>query len=328
MASWDEKQERFRVAPYPASTPSPERALGGEGTFAVADVGSNAARFELVELRAGAFERVMRERVPLELGASVFDSGLVDERAVDELVETLRRWRALCDHAGARARWLTTSALREAHNAAHVLARVRGEARVQLEVLSGDQEALLIGKGALSCAPGRAPALVLDVGGGSTEVIFGRSGAIERAASLRLGSGRFSGVRKASLLTTGAQAIDELLQRELPRDFGEGAIAALVTSGTNRAVLRWGAAHTDGCVNVPSLRAIGSALAALTARERLAAFGDRADKVLPSMVILTRVVQRLGPLVLVPCRRGLRHGALMELARAPGAFLDAGSAQA
>lgn len=288
--------------------------------LAVIDLGTNAARFELVEVREGVFARQARERVPLDLGRSVFTTGELSPADIERLSELLCRWRAFIDTCGAASRVVATSALREAPNRASVVRTLEGASGLRVDVLSGEQEAALIGKGALSGAVSRVPTLVIDVGGGSTEILCGRSGVVQWAVSVPVGSNRgWRGIpRDAEDRMLVRDAMLETIERRLDEALLPGAtcdaITALLTSGSTRAALRWAAEPSDGCVTAAALGAVHRSLCSLTAKERRNAFGDRAAKVVPAVTILTAVVRRLRAQVLIPCRTGLRHGVLLELA--------------
>src|SRR6185295_10089357 len=83
---------------------------------------------------------------------------------------TLRRYASLCRRYDARIRAVATSALREAKNQHEIIARARKEAGLNLEVVSGREEARLICLGVLHGKPPDSRSLCLDIGGGSTEV--------------------------------------------------------------------------------------------------------------------------------------------------------------
>jgi len=303
----------MRTQTRPAEAPEPVIGSRAGSHLAVADIGSTGARFELVELRPDGFRRVLRDKVRLELGRKVFAGGRIEEAAQDRLAELLRHWQGICDQTGAKARFVGTSAFREANNSREVVDALHATTGVRLELLSGEREALLIAQGALPNAGRTTPVVVIDVGGGSTEVAVGRDGLCLEAISLPLGSARF-GAAAHGLMTTGADAVRRLVERLLPRDHGQGASMALITSGTTRALLRWAAPASSGCLTASELPARLAVLDAMGSAGRASIFGDREHKVIPAGLILHQIIDRLGVPVLVPCKQGLRHGLLLELA--------------
>ena len=102
------------------------------------DVGTNAVRLELARvLPDGSIEGLHTERDPVRPGEGLFRSGVISREVADRLVATLRRYSALCKRYGARVRAVATSALREARNRDEIVRRVRREAGLSLDVVSG-----------------------------------------------------------------------------------------------------------------------------------------------------------------------------------------------
>src|SRR5262249_20328131 len=137
--------------------------------YGAIDVGTNAARLKLVRPSGSAFEVVHDQRDPIRPGEGVFDSGAIDEAAVDRLIATLRQYAAVCKGHRAHIRAVATSAMREASNRSEVVARVRARTGIELEVISGEEEARLTCLGVFAGAATTSRSLCLDIGGGSTE---------------------------------------------------------------------------------------------------------------------------------------------------------------
>src|SRR4051794_469626 len=113
--------------------------------------------------------------------------------AIERGVATLDRFRRIADSAGASVRAVATSAVREAENRDDFLRRARDEAGVEVEVISGVEEARLIHLGVLQALPVFDSRLLLcDIGGGSTELLVGERGETLAAVSLKLGAGRLT----------------------------------------------------------------------------------------------------------------------------------------
>ena len=119
--------------------------------------------------------------MPIRPGEGVFTSGVMARPVIDRLLSTLRRYAALCRRHRARVRAVATSAVREARNRDEIVRRVRAETGLSLEVVSGREEARLICLGVLAGRAARARSLVIDIGGGSTEIALGLGEKPERA---------------------------------------------------------------------------------------------------------------------------------------------------
>lgn len=145
---------------------------------AVVDIGSNSTRL-LVADREG--ERITRElerqSIVTRLGKGVDASGALSEEAMQRVHDALQRYRALIDeHHGERTIAVLTSAVRDASNGSDFAERVEREYRLEPHVLTGDEEARLTFLGATSerDPEDRTPTLVVDIGGGSTEMVIGQ----------------------------------------------------------------------------------------------------------------------------------------------------------
>lgn len=292
---------------------------------AAIDVGTNAVRLEIARvLPGGALETLHQERDPIRPGEGVFVTGRMPAEVADRLVETLRRYAALCRRHGAKVRAVATSAMREAKNAPDVVRRVRREAGLELEVISGREEARLICAGVLRGRPPRAPALLVDIGGGSTEVATARGEAPADLWSVPLGAvrltqifetrGRVSAHRLAALREFAAEAFREAIpSRRLPVRRGLGS------SGTIGAVVAFATERGRSATQREVTRAV-DALAGMSTAERARALDPRrAEIIVAGAAVLEAAMLHLGLRSMVAVDTGLRNGVLVELSRANGA---------
>lgn len=113
--------------------------------FGIVDMGSNAIRMMIAEASGSAIAILESHRLPLRLGRDVFESGQIPEATISAVVDAFRRFRASCDRMSAQTvRAIATSAMREARNREQVIDRVRAAANIDIEVISGTQEAYLL----------------------------------------------------------------------------------------------------------------------------------------------------------------------------------------
>src|SRR5579862_5291506 len=149
----------------------PMSAPAEEPVIAAIDAGTNAVRLEIARLRPdGTLDVLHQERDPVRPGEGLFLSGAMPRATLERLLAALRRYGALCRRYRARIRAVATSAVREARNREDIIRRVQAEAGFRLEVISGQEEARLICLGVLEGAPAGRRSLVVDIGGGSTEI--------------------------------------------------------------------------------------------------------------------------------------------------------------
>jgi exopolyphosphatase/guanosine-5'-triphosphate,3'-diphosphate pyrophosphatase len=284
------------------------------------DVGTNAVRLEIARvLPDGSLETLHQERDPIRPGEGVFLTGRMSPEVEDRLVRTVLRYTALCRRYRARVRAVATSAVREAKNQRDVLRRVRAAAGVDLEVVSGREEARLICLGVLRGRSASARAVLLDIGGGSTEVATAVGEKPTNLWSVALGAvrltqifgagGRVSEPKLAALRAFAAEAF-----REAIPSFPAGAGPALGSSGTIEAVVGF-AAQQKRASRQEITRAL-EGLASMSVAERRRHFDPRrAEIVVAGTAILEAAMRHLGLASVAAVGTGLRNGVLVELSR-------------
>jgi exopolyphosphatase/guanosine-5'-triphosphate,3'-diphosphate pyrophosphatase len=308
--------------------------------FAAIDVGSNALRLRLIEAggpsHAGAaggagpahvadtWKDLATLRAPVRLGSEVFLSGRLAPASIGQACDALREFRQEMD------RWkvddyraIATSAVREAKNGATLVERARREAGIELETIEGIEEARLVQLAVTRRLPLKDKrALLVDVGGGSTELTLLDRGEPGFTRSLPLGT-----VRILEAYLKGVKTVDRarerLLEEAIDRALGEalpqvGSVEVLVGTGGNVDTL------CDLCPAKGSARAIDVAAAKATFKkmcgmsngERRDAFQlrpDRADTIVPATAIFLRLAHVLKIQVIVAPGVGLAAGILEEL---------------
>ncbi len=163
-------------------------------TLAAIDIGTNSIHMVIARVGEGhSFEIIDREKEMVRLGSGGGDMKELETAAMDRGVAALGRFRQIADSHGAAVVAVATSAVREAANAGAFLERARDEAGIEVEVVSGFEEARLIHLGVLQALPvvGRRH-LVVDIGGGSTEIVVAEGVEPELTRSLKLGAIRLT----------------------------------------------------------------------------------------------------------------------------------------
>jgi exopolyphosphatase/guanosine-5'-triphosphate,3'-diphosphate pyrophosphatase len=284
-------------------------------------VGTNATRLEIARAQAdGSFEVLIQERDPIRPGEGVFASGSIRREVADRLVGVLRRYGALCRRFGAEYRAVATSALREAKNRHEVVRRIRREAGIDLEIISGPEEARLICVGVLSDRPSWARSLVIDIGGGSTEVARASGPNPVQVWSLDLGAVRLSEIFNSKGSVTKKQLelmrafVAQMLEETLPRSAGHGLTRAFGSSGTIKSLVLFAADQPTATGR--QLSRAAEKLAALPPERRRKRFdAHRADIIVTGAVILEGLVHHLHLQEVVAVEQGLRDGLILDLWR-------------
>ncbi len=152
---------------------------------AAIDCGTNTIKLLVLDEDGADLEREMRI---VRLGQDVDRTGRLAEEALERTFAAVEEYAALVARHGVdRIRFCATSATRDAANAEEFAAGVRARLGVAPEVVSGDEEAALAWAGATRGLPGLAgPVVVLDIGGGSTELVLGSGATPDVAHSMDL----------------------------------------------------------------------------------------------------------------------------------------------
>ncbi|MGH9630869.1 MAG: Ppx/GppA phosphatase family protein [Bryobacteraceae bacterium] len=219
--------------------------------YAAIDIGSNSVRMEVAEAIPGRPAAILAsDREVTRLGASVFRTGRISEEAMGFVCGVLKRMSQAyqrLDMAGVRA--VATSAVRDASNQAEFIARASEALGTPVEIISGPEEARLIHLGVQSRWPHpKKRIMIVDVGGGSAEIILGENGEMREGISRPLGAVRLTEVFLKSDPPGEAELrrlnkfIDEKIESALnriglapfDRVIATSATAAAVVSAANR----------------------------------------------------------------------------------------------
>ncbi len=292
------------------------------------DIGSNAMRMLIGEVEGDTLKVATTARVPVRLGAAVFASGIVPPELIGELVEALRLFkRDLRDWKVQKVRIVATSALRQAVNRDEVTHRVREVLGLDIDVISGLEEADLIGRAVSRALPALDGAgLVMDIGGGSVEFVCLSRGDILFVESLRIGTLRVLEQLKSDpkFLTV----VDRLLSQSsirLKRYFkDEGiAVSAFIGTGGNLETMaclarEYYGEQAEKCVRVADVASMLEDLGSLSTAERQKNYrlrSDRSDVIVPALYVVQKVMKLMNFEVMHVPEVGLREGVLWSLQR-------------
>ncbi len=256
--------------------------------MAALDLGSNSFHLLVADVHVdGTFTAVAREKEMLRLGDAVARHGRIPPETVDRAVGAASRLVRLADALGAREVIAkATSAIRTAANGSEMVDRIESETGVDIEVISGLEEARLIFAAVrASVVIDPPPALGLDIGGGSLEVMVGDASGLRWATSLPLGVGRLTAdcVRDDPPSKGDRKRLDERIRAGLEplvdEVRGRAPRMAVGTSGTLNDLVRMAVALETGDDELPAstnaLRATRAELDALHDRIMKAKSSDR-----------------------------------------------------
>ncbi|HEY7303532.1 MAG TPA: Ppx/GppA phosphatase family protein [Bryobacteraceae bacterium] len=301
--------------------------------YAAVDIGSNSVRMIAAEVSHGETRILAQERQVTRLGESVFRSGRISREALDFLCASLARMAGIysrLDIVGLRA--VATSAVRDASNQHEFLQRASTALGTNIEVISGPEEARLIHLGVEAQWPRpRERTLIIDVGGGSAELIVSQGGQLIDAVSKPLGAVRLTEVflrsdpPRAEELSRLESYIGEKLisfQRrhgaeKFDRAVATSATAAAIVSAVNR-VPRTKRDEADRMrASTQQVRELYLTLARsnLAERRKMTGIGPkRAEIIVAGTTVFLRVLELFGHRSLYYCSGGVRDGIIADLA--------------
>jgi exopolyphosphatase/guanosine-5'-triphosphate,3'-diphosphate pyrophosphatase len=302
--------------------------------YAAIDVGSNSVRMEAAEVSPPQAPRILAsDREVTRLGESVFTRGVVSQEALEATCTVLARMAETWRHLGVEGvRAVATSAIRDTRNQAEFLERASAAAGTPVEIISGREEARLIHLGVESGWPqaGRR-VLIVDIGGGSAEIIAAENGHMREAFSRPLGAVRLQSMFLRDDPPTRRQLrqleeyIDGRLAPALKRLAGVRWERAIATSATAAAVAgavgRLGRAAREEAdrrrVTTAQVRRLYARLFALplAGRRKTAGIGPRrAEIIVPGTAVLLRCLEAFQLPAVYYCRAGVRDGIIADLA--------------
>jgi len=304
--------------------------------IAAIDIGTNSVHMIVVRVRTDlSFEVIDREKVMVRLGAGGLDGKALTTEAMNAALQALSKFKRLAEsHRVDEVLAAATSATREARNGGEFLARIERETGIRPRVITGTEEARLIHQAAVyGVDVGTGRAVVIDVGGGSTEITLGNATAIQAARSFKIGvirlterfvqsdplSGRDERKLTKHILSEIGRHCDQITAIGFDRVIGTsgtilslGAVAATAARGTTPAELR------NLRVSAKQIRRLRKEIVALNPAQRLTVPGldpRRADLVVAGAVLLDTILRRLGAEELTLCDLALREGLVLDYIR-------------
>lgn len=302
--------------------------------IAVVDIGSNSTRLLISDVDRGAVTELDRRTQVTRLADGLERTGELSAAAIERVHAVVAGYvdaigQARCEAAVA----VMTSAVRDAVNGEAFAAEVRARHGLDANVLTGDEEARLtfLGAAAGRWAPEHGLLAVIDVGGGSTELVAGREGTVEGHVSLQLGVVRHSERHlchdppEDDELVALGDDVRETLSGVLPDDLRTAITAGVAVAGTptSCAAMAMELEPYDGSAVEGFLLEAGTMeeqlarLATMSLRERRRVPGlhpDRAVTIVAGITILLEAVRALELERVTVSERDILHGAALDRA--------------
>ena len=292
-------------------------------TLAAIDIGSNAARLLISEPKpfhdgSVDFVKLNLLRIPLRLGFDVFDTGVISPAKQTELVDTMRIYRDLMKLYKVQSMKIcATSAMRDAANREEVIAAVKKETGLSIDVITGHQEASIIYEThiAETLVSGKNY-LYIDVGGGSTEVTLFAKGLTIFKESFNIGTIRLLG---DSVSEAQWDAMKWYLRTNV-KDYQP--LEAIGSGGNINKIFSISKRKEGRPLSLELLRDYHKEIGARTLEERRHLYGfrdDRADVIVPALQVFINIMRWAGAAEIYVPKIGLADGLVKVLYEEAGA---------
>jgi exopolyphosphatase/guanosine-5'-triphosphate,3'-diphosphate pyrophosphatase len=306
--------------------------------LAAIDVGTNSIHMVVVQIQPSlpSFKIIATEKDMVRLGERCQITGQLTEEAMQRAIATLRRCRELA--TGLKAEEMigvATSAVREAPNGREFLERVKKETGLTIDLISGEEEARRIYLGVLSGLEFNGkPHIIIDIGGGSTELILGDGHEPRCLSSTKVGAVRLTDLFVKSdpisdqdyiALRAYVRGMLDRAVEDLRQQLGPHEKPQLVgTSGTIESLMMIHTCDRLGTcppslrgyeLTLEDLKALLAKLRRLNFNQRCQLLGmseRRAEIIVAGAVILAEAMEMLGQSSLITCDRALREGIIVD----------------
>ncbi len=263
--------------------------------LAAIDIGSNAARLLITDVISGLqnipeFIKVVLVRVPLRLGFDVFDKGEIPPHKVEKIIKTIRAYKLLLEvYEVKHMRVCATSAMRDAMNSTEIIKKVKAETGIEIQIISGQDEASLIYENHIAESMTREESyLYIDVGGGSTELTFFSDGKLIFKESFNIGTIRLlkNQVDEA--------AWDEMKECIRSKTKGFHHVTAIGSGGNINKIFSISKRKEGRPLTLDLLRDYYKEFSNLSMAQRISLYKmreDRADVIVPALLIYINVLR-------------------------------------
>ena len=263
--------------------------------LAAIDIGSNAARLLISDVIRGIqdkpeFVKTALVRVPLRLGFDVFDKGEISAAKVEKILKTIKSYKLLLDvYEVKHLKACATSAMRDAVNAPEIIRKVKAETGIQINIISGQEEASFIYENHVADnMTADESYLYIDVGGGSTELTYFSDGKLIFKESFNIGT-----IRLLKNQVTEAQW-DEMKEFIRQKTKGYHHVTAIGSGGNINKIFSISKRKEGKPLSLELLRDYYKEFSTLSLAQRMSVYKlreDRADVIVPALLIYINVMR-------------------------------------
>ena len=308
--------------------------------LAAIDIGTNTFRLLIAEVLPDArkknnynIKEICSERIITRLGEGIPESGLIKKEAMAKGITALKKFSdTISRHNVYKISVIATSALREAKNRDEFLKKAKEATGLDIEIISGKEEARKTSLGMLLGIPMPKTALMADIGGGSTELIFIRQRKPELVHSLNLGVVYLADKYmkndpplKKDLTQMGDDIYREIMSivKTFSKLFSKDTVfigtAGTVTtlSAISQSLTKFEHSRIHNSrIRIEKIKTIFSNISTITAKKRVKYHPfepERLDIIVPGTLILLKIMEMFGFKEVIVSNYGLREGILIDL---------------
>jgi len=285
--------------------------------IAAIDIGSNSVRLLVANViqyrKETLFKKSSLTRLPVRLGTDAFTKGKISKRNASRLVMAMDAYaKIMAVHEVVHYRACATSALREVANGADIVAQIRAETGINIELIDGTEEARLIfnSEQINELQQREDRFLYIDVGGGSTELTYFYQGQVQAGASFKIGTIRLLNNKVAD---TEWREMKKWIKKH--RDLEEDTL--MIGSGGNiNRVLKMDGGKSGNSLDLGYLQKTLALLEKFSVKERILKFDlnpDRADVITHALQIYTAAMDWAGAHKMMVPKKGLADGMVRDL---------------
>ncbi len=286
--------------------------------YAAIDIGSNGVRLLVsnVILESGKepiFRKSALVRVPIRLGANSFKKGAISDKNTARMSKAMKAFKLLMEvHGVEKYRACATSAMREATNGKEVIAKIKKESDVQIDIIDGKTEAAIIASTDLyEIIEGQKNYLYIDVGGGSTEFTFFSNGKMIESKSFKMGTVR------ALDSNQDLSEIRNIAKKWIKEGILKYPNCTIIGSGGNiNKIFKLSATQLGKPLSLAYLKKEFKKLKELTYNQRIREMGlnpDRADVIIPALKIYISAMKWAKAKKIIVPKIGLADGIIKTL---------------
>ena len=285
--------------------------------LAAIDIGSNSIRLLIVNVIPTKdytyYRKVSMTRLPIRLGQDVFTKGEIGKKNVNRMLDGMKAYKYIMKVHGVQDfRACATSAMREAANGLMITEKIAEKTGVNIEIVSGQEEAKLVFESKLfdKIQPTEKNFLYVDVGGGSTELTLWRNGAIDASRSFKIGTVRLLN----DLVVDEVKTDMKTWVKHVTRDIDD--IAMIGSGGNINKTHKMSGKLQSEPLELTYLNDLLHKLNGMNAEERVTQLGlnfDRADVIVPALRIYTSTTEWAGASRMYVPKIGVSDGIVREL---------------